>query len=420
MRHWTIRIAVLALAVLAAAGCGDDSLSVDPASVPLDSGLRTIRTPDGDREYYLDLPSDYDPDRSPRPLIIAYHGTGLGYEAWLDGTYALKSAVGNGAILIYPDAQPNAVGTKQWDFATDFAFFAQLLDELPRRLRFDPDRVYVTGHSSGGGLAHELGCRFGDRIRAIAPVAGTLTAVQCTGAVAVLQIQGSRDPLVPASIGELGRQFWVAYNGFDLDTTGPGIVAPCVDHSLGASAYPVQWCLHDEGSGVDAHDWPGFAGQAIWSFFSQLPAVAPGTAPPPGGGNERVLAGSDTTLSFTLRFPVGMGAPVRGAVVLYPGGQRQPVTGAPLAFLNLDFALGGAGPGDERSYQVPVRYQAFGGALSFPGTYAASIAIYVEGGGFPIPTAGVDYTVFVDLPLSDKSSPVLVPGVLELEPVRDN
>ena len=142
--------------------------------------------------------------------------------------------------------------------------------------------------------------------------------------------------------------------------------------------------------------------------------MPPQDEPPPGGGNEQALGNADTTLSFTLRYPSGIPTPVQGVAVLYPAGTQQPIGEAPLAFLNLSFAPG-AVAGDERSYQIPVKYLGFDG---FPGRYALDIAIYVEGGSFPIPAAGVDQTVLVDVDLVGASTPIVVPGVLTLEPVQ--
>ncbi len=383
----------------------------------LQPGLKAMISAGESRSYYLDLPSGYDADAPPMPLIIAYHGTGGSYSAWLD-YYRLRDEVDDGAILIYPDARPNAAGVKQWDFADDFQMFEDLLDQLPGDITFDADRILVTGHSSGGGFSHELGCRYGDRIRAIAPVAGSLTATSCVGAVAVIQIQGETDSLVPTSIAMLGRRFWVLYNGFDRSMSVPGIESPCVDYALVPADFPVQWCLHQEGDGASAHAWPSFANHAIWAFFQGLSAVpVPHAEAPPNGGNDKPLAGTDTTLTVTLRYPPDMpAAPYKLAAVLGEFGSRQPLTGAPLVFLNLNIAPG-AIAGDERIYNIPVTYT--GGDVALPGSYTLEIVAYCEGGGFPIPAAGIDHVALVDVDLTDKLTPIVIPGVLDLEVVRD-
>lgn len=410
MRH--LRYAGLLLLCMSLAGCLFDDNSNN--TVPT-SGLRTVNSGGLQRTYYLDLPSDYDPAAAPGPLIIAYHGTGGSHQAWFDD-YRLREVVGDGAILVYPDALPNSANINQWDFENDFQLFEDLLDRLPALVNFDASRIFVTGHSSGGGFAHEVGCKYGDRIRAIAPVAGSLTATTCVGAVAVLQIQGEYDPLVPIGVAELGHRFWTLYNGFSLTSRNPGIVTECIDHAPGPSDYPMQWCLHQEGQGAGnaAHGWPSFASTAIWDFFRGLSDRAPQAEPPPGGGNERALGNADTTLSFSLHYPSGIPMPLRGVAVLYPAGTRQPIGEAPVVFLNLNFAPG-AVAGDERSYQIPVQYLGF---EDFPGSYTLNITIYVDGGSFPIPASGIDQTVLVDVELVDAETEIVVPGVLTLEPVQ--
>ena len=179
------------------------------------------------------------------------------------------------------------------------------------------------------------------------------------------------------------------------------------------SDYPVEWCLHQEGDGPTAHAWPTFANAAIWTFFQSLAPVPPREEPPPGGGNDKALAGNDTTLSFTLAFPPGMPTPLFGAAVLYPAGTHQPIGEAPLVFLNLNFAAA-ASPGDQHSYEIPVKLE----GATLPGDYAIDIVIYVEGGAFPIPATGVDHTVLADVTIHDNSTPIVLPGVLTLEPVQ--
>lgn len=399
---------------LALGGCNSDDDG--PGRNGTDSGLRTVTSQGVERQYYLDLPDGYSDSDAPRPLVIAYHGTGGNYGLWLDGTYPLRDDLGDEAILVYPDALPNAAGTKQWDFALDFALFEDLLAALPVEFSIDPERIFVTGHSSGGGFTHELGCRYGDVIRGIAPVAGSLTSVQCTGAVAVLQIQGRKDPIVPQGLGEVARNFWVLYNGFETGLTVPVTGTVCVNYALAPSDHPLLWCLHEEGEGLTAHSWPSIAAPLIRDFVAGLAPLPASADAPPGGGNERALQFVDTFWSFTLQYPTGMNDPVRGSVVLYPLGTMEPITEAPLAFLNLDFSPSAVG-GDVRSYEVPVRYVDFSDALAFPGSYTAEIVIFVEGGSFPIPASGVDHKALVDVDLVDATTPVVIPGELALTPV---
>jgi polyhydroxybutyrate depolymerase len=378
---------------------------------PLTSGLQTIESEGRERVFYLQLPDDYDATgiAPSKPVVFAYHGTGGSYDAWLDGTYDLADAVGNGAILVYMQATEDQNGINQWDYAFDLQYFEDVLGRLERGAWFDSKRVFVTGHSSGAGMAHDIGCNLGDVVRAIAPHAGIAKSFVCTGSVAVLQTHSKNDTLVQAGTGEPGHQLWVAYNGFSPDLSIPGIHPSCIDHSLGASPYPVQWCLHDEGTGIQAHDWPSFASEATWEFFSGLPEVELTTEPPAGGGNTTVQP--DTVMSFTLEFPPGIGEVTAGAISIYPAGTQQPVGGGPISILNAGFDPGDVSPGSIKSYDVPIKYV----FETFPGTYAFSVVMYVADGGNPIPKVGKDMLVFHDVDVVDRNTAVIINDLLLME-----
>jgi len=416
------RLVILSLAVLLV-GCNDDDGGGVVCAVytdsfcdetnPLTTGLQTIKSEGRERTFFLQLPDDYDATGTApsKPVVFAYHGTGGSYEAWLDGTYDLADAVGNGAILVYTQATEDHNGVNQWNYDFDLQYFQDVLARLERGAWFDPKRVFVTGHSSGAGMAHDIGCNFGHLVRAIAPHAGILKSFVCTGSVAVLQTHSQNDTLVQPGTGEPGHQLWVAYNGFSPDMSIPGIHPSCIDHSLGASPYPVQWCLHSEGMGVQAHDWPSFASEATWEFFSGLPDVELTTEPPAGGGNGTLQP--DTVISFTLEFPQGSYEVIEGALSIYPAGTQQPVGGGPTSIINPSFDPGDVGPGSVKSYELPIKYV----LETFPGTYAFSVVIYVADGGIPIPRVGKDMLAFHDVDVIDRNTPIVINTTLLMVPV---
>ena len=418
-------------------GGGDSNVSVQvPPSVSAlaSSGLKTMSSEGVQREFYLQLPSDYlppegsqTPSTAPKPLLVGFHGTGGSYESWFTSgsTASLVDVVGDDAIMVFPSALPQQDGINQWSFDYDFEFFADLIAFLDSQgLRYDRNRLFVTGHSSGGGFSHETACRFGDIVRGAAPSAGSLITRECVGAVAIIQVQGEFDSLVPVGIAEAGHNYWVLYNGWDSELATEGVHPTCIDHSLlplGSADYPVQWCVHQEGSLDDfsGHRWASFTSQAIWDFFSGLPEVEPGFDPPPGGGTERVLAATDTTLTFTLRYPDDIGPVTRGSITLYPPDTVFPVFAAPAVFLNTAFAPGAVAPGSEVTYtNVPITFQVFGqNELTFPADYFLQISIYVEGGGFPIPVPGIDHNLQYPISFIDRTTPVVIDEVLDVTPV---
>jgi predicted esterase len=405
----TLKVLSLIIIALSLQACPDGL----PQSLQQTTGLVSIESSGDSRQFYIKRPDNYDPTGPDMPVVFAYHGTGGTYELFLDGFYDLADAIGNGAILVLMQAKPDPNVGYQWDFDVDFQYFEDVLAILKKSMPIDENRVFVTGHSSGGGMAHELGCNYGDVIRAIAPHAGILKSSSCIGSVAVLQTHGLNDTLVPWGTGEAGHQFWTLYNGFTAGLSDRGIHPTCIDHSLGGLDFPVQWCLHEEGTGVDAHDWASFASRATWQFFSNLRNIAPNPFPPPGGGNGNLGALIDTTFSFTLHYPDGIGDITEGAISLYEAGTQQPVFGGPQAIINGGFDPGNVGPGSTMSYKLPIKYV----AETFPGTYAFSIVIYVADGGNPIPQSGKDHLVFYDVMVTDRNNPVVIDDVLTMEPV---
>lgn len=424
--------------VLLLGGCFLDE-NDQPAAT---TGLQEMISNGVVREYYLLLPEDNtpvtptvtassasgDPDK---PLLIALHGTGGTYRRWTESQigYDLIDPVGDEAVMVFPNALPDANGSPQWSFAYDFEFFLDLLAELDRReIRYDPDRIFVTGHSSGAGMAHEIGCRFGDIVRAIGPSAGTLISTECVGAVAVFMAQGENDALVNIDIASGARRFWSLYNGYDDTVSVPAGIEPCVDHSLLGAAntpYPVYWCQHSEGSIDDfsGHRWASFTSDALWQFFRSLPpkpADVNPTDPPPGGGNERAAIPSDTTITFTVRYPDQSARPLDGAITLYEEGYLEnPTFSIPSVFLNTLWPVGQVGAGDTVTYTVPITFFVFSGPpVEFPSTWTLSISVYVEGGTRPTPTAGVDLQYQQLITFDSQFTPVTIPGVIDLQPVR--
>ncbi len=131
-----------------------------------------------DRSYQLYVPKSYDP-KTPAPLVISLHGYSskpsdmAPYSRWND------LADEEGLIAVYPLASgsPTHWHTSANTFygrnaQMDVLFFSDLIDQLEESYNIDPSRIYVNGHSNGGGMSHVLACNLADRIAAIGGVAG--------------------------------------------------------------------------------------------------------------------------------------------------------------------------------------------------------------------------------------------------------
>ncbi len=142
------------------------------------------------------------------PLMINYHGGGGHARSQQDYTGMNRHADRKGYIVVYPN------GTGRWNKrlltwnagtccgsaarnqVDDVAFTLQLIDYLADRLPIDKTRVYATGFSNGGMMAYRLAVEAGDRIAAIAPVAGGMVVSQFTPvrALPILHIHSVDDP----------------------------------------------------------------------------------------------------------------------------------------------------------------------------------------------------------------------------------
>jgi polyhydroxybutyrate depolymerase len=140
----------------------------------------------------------------PMAVVLAFHGAG-GSGASME-RYSEFSAFSDRDHFI--SVYPSAVSAHRfWTLndndpskPDDVAFVSVLLGSLERSVCMDPQRVYATGVSNGGGFAARLGCEVSSRIAAIAPVAGgyrSLGPCHPDRPVSVLEIHGDSDPVVP-------------------------------------------------------------------------------------------------------------------------------------------------------------------------------------------------------------------------------
>jgi polyhydroxybutyrate depolymerase len=178
----------------------------------------------------------------------------------------LPSVMADEAVLVYP----SAIGdSKAWNIERDVPFFEDLYAHITSIFCVDTNRVFVTGHSSGGGMTNDLRCRMGHVFRAIAPVAGagpaTGPGISCTGQVAVWITHADNDESVKFSRGEASRDHWITANGCNADDVTPVSPDGCVSYNGCDDGYPIHWCVHH-----DNHNWPSYATQAMWDFFNSL------------------------------------------------------------------------------------------------------------------------------------------------------
>jgi polyhydroxybutyrate depolymerase len=182
-------------------GCG--STTPTPGAT-----VQTIDFEGARREYRLAVPEGVAGDE-PLPLILNWHGY---------GSNAVEQAVYSeleekGPAEGYVVVTPQGIGEPAfWNIIPelaapdDVAYAGALIDAAAETFCIDERRVYSTGMSNGGGMSAYLGCNLGDRLAAIAPVAGVnLLFGDCPEGegVSVIAFHGEVDGVVPYDGGAL-------------------------------------------------------------------------------------------------------------------------------------------------------------------------------------------------------------------------
>ncbi|MCU0694350.1 MAG: hypothetical protein MUF54_23425 [Polyangiaceae bacterium] len=167
----------------------------------------------------------------------------------------------------------------------DVGFVRAVVTDVSARARVNRKRVYATGMSNGGFLAHRLGCEASDIIAAIAPVAGVNGVPnKCDPRrpVPVMHFHGTDDRVVAYNGGgkfpgvQETVNDWATRNGC---TGAPaqsfnGGNSRCVTRSGCRRGAEVTLCTINGGG----HEWPG-GGRSVatlnatdhmWNFFSRF------------------------------------------------------------------------------------------------------------------------------------------------------
>jgi polyhydroxybutyrate depolymerase len=136
------------------------------------------------------------------PLVIGLHGAGGTGDDFEGRTGLSDLGDEEGFATVYPNA---ASSRRFWSLnraasPDDVPRIEAMLDAIESLGCTDPDRVYATGVSNGGGFAARLGCELSDRLAAVAPVAGgyrALDSCPATQRTSLLEIHGLADRVVP-------------------------------------------------------------------------------------------------------------------------------------------------------------------------------------------------------------------------------
>src|SRR6185436_19648998 len=144
-----------------------------PALQPVDAVMQTVQVGGDTRSYVLHVPPAYDGSK-PVPLVVDFHAIGGTGAQWLGGSPYPDVTDPDGAVMAYPTGLAGPSGNA-WNIGPccvagvdDVAFAKAVVAAVRAMACIDPKRVYATGFSMGGGMAHFVGCHAADVFAAVA------------------------------------------------------------------------------------------------------------------------------------------------------------------------------------------------------------------------------------------------------------
>jgi polyhydroxybutyrate depolymerase len=262
-------IAVAFVSILCSCGGNSSSTNTSNTSTNISGGLgcvpgqdpacKSIQVKQSDgttvqRTYAVHVPANFVAGSS--ALVVALHAggqNGEGYETWseLDSTADL-----DGFAVAYPDGSqtdPSLGVGLCWNFfystyygsstpPDDSAFLRQMIVSLESSLQPNPKKIYVTGLSCGGLMAHRAAVELSDLVAAAGVISGWLyrmpvnspqSVPPAKSPISVLMLHGDTnneycgdppgvDPTTASC--DIAFNYWAGPNGDNcttLDTTQP-------------------------------------------------------------------------------------------------------------------------------------------------------------------------------------------------------
>jgi poly(3-hydroxybutyrate) depolymerase len=262
------------------------------------------------RQYFVRLPAGYDPGK---PYRTIYLGGGCKPIAELEPTtdvvYPIEQLSGEEAILVammpslYKGADYNAPDcatkmTCQYCFddgahsttpeSIEYPYFDLLHQTVEANYCVDKNRQFFAGYSSGGWMAHQLGCEFPDVLRAQGSVTGGLPGAIANGSktckdqpIAALLIHDYNDRSNPYSGSVAALERLLVLNGcaggttmatapeapYQIPSVPSTAVFGCVEYVGCPIDYPIVFCTSTD---QQHNSQTTNAVPEFWEFFRQF------------------------------------------------------------------------------------------------------------------------------------------------------
>jgi polyhydroxybutyrate depolymerase len=169
--------------------------------------MQTVQVGSVTRNYLLHVPAPYDGSK-PVPLIVDFSGLVVSGMQQRNMSTFPDVVDPEGVVMAFPTGLPGPSGAA-WNVGPccvanvdDVAFARALVAQVSATACIDPKRVYASGFSMGGGMAHYLACHAADVFAGVAPSSFDLlqeNVGDCLPArpITVISFRGAADNLVP-------------------------------------------------------------------------------------------------------------------------------------------------------------------------------------------------------------------------------
>ncbi len=218
-RRFVLRVLALtgaaALATLAGCSTSVPRRGTYVQTTPLRYGLSA-------RTYLVHIPLGYDEQKA-WPLVLVLHGAFATAGSMEERSGFSALADREGFVVAYPNGiglfgslqhwnAGHCCGLAQVDHVDDVGFLRYVIRDVASRIRIDPRRIYVAGHSNGAMLAYRFASEDCEQIAGVAVVAGTIGSSKspheatCTVGppripVPLVVVHGREDETVPFAGG---------------------------------------------------------------------------------------------------------------------------------------------------------------------------------------------------------------------------
>jgi len=172
----------------------------------------TFSNAQGSRPYKLYVPPRYS-SATPVPLLVALHGCSQDPDNFAAGTHFNTLADSNNFLVLYPQQTSAANPNRCWNWFLpqnqergkgEPASIVALVDDIIASYNIDPNRIFITGMSSGGAMAAIVAACYPDYFAALGVHSGLeYKAASNLINAQIAMSQGGPDPRIQGQLAYL-------------------------------------------------------------------------------------------------------------------------------------------------------------------------------------------------------------------------